>query len=484
MSEFYARYIPPSSSPAQPSTLKRPNTSKPVQANKKRKTDNIKDGSDVLTKYRVTAAAKETDHIKKSKKHLDEQPTPAQSTLPKRHKRAETHEDGERGEKSIVEGDNSVENEEELAKHTKVLSRYSKAKSTAAQTRGTTDEPSTNHVHPDRVKLHDLAPIPQPEAQIIDTIKPSYSTVPAWLETPIRVDQNAQTPFDDLNIQETIRKNLKNQNKTTALPIQSAVLPLLLNRPIEQRPDLCIAAATGSGKTFAYLLPIIDAIQGWQILKLQAVVIVPTRALVKQVVQTLKPCSIGLDLRIGTAEGSRPLAEERQQLIEERWVYNPSEYARQQEAPPDWSTFSLDNLLDDAEKHDLFENIGHIKEYRSKINILVCTPGRLVEHLQSTKGFNLDDVQWFVVDEADRLLNESYHEWLDIVLPALKSQMATAKIDQLLRQMKMDIPRRRVTRIMLSATMTSDISQLLALELTNPKMVVMEDSPVAASTLR
>lgn len=477
MSEFYARYIPPSTSQAQQSILKRPNASKPTRSTKKRKTEDTREASDLLSKYSVTGAAKETDHVKKSKKHADNGVTSSEWTPSKRQKQRSDRGDEVKLNKEQIEEDSvPIDEQDGLVKHTRVLSRFSKAKNKAAQNRENADEVSTNNVHPDRVKLHDLAPLPQPEAPTVEVAKPSYSTAPAWLDTPLRVGENAQESFDNLRLHETVRNNLKSQEKTLALPVQAAVLPLLLDQPVERRPDLCIAAATGSGKTFAYALPIIDSLQGWQTLKLQAVVIVPTRALVKQVLQTLKSCSAGLDLRIGTAEGSRSIAEERQQLIEETWIYNPAEYKRQQEAPPDWSTFSLDDLLVDAERHDLFENIGHVKEYKSKVNILVCTPGRLVEHLQSTKGFHLDHVQWFVADEADRLLNESYHEWLDVVLPALKSQTATDKVDRLLRQMKMDVPQRRVTKILLSATMTNDISQLLALELTNPRMVIIEDA--------
>lgn len=472
MSEFYARYIPPTTSHSAPqqqqSNLKRPNISKPPRNAKKRKIEDARDGSEVLSKYKVTGAVKETDVTRRSRKPTQNHETSNNQTQPVNGKETNT--------KSTSEDPSAQDEQDPLAKHSKVLSRFSKSREKAAQNRETTNNTSTSDIHPDRIKLHDLTPLPQPEVVTIDKAQPSYSTVPEWLQSPLKADQNARVTFGKLKLPQVLRSNLKSQGKTVALPVQAAVLPLLLDKPVERRPDLCIAAATGSGKTFAYLLPILNTLRDQKMLRLQAVIIVPTRALVKQVVQTLKSCSAEIDLRIGTAEGSKPLAEERQQLVEETWIYNPSEYQKQQEAPPDWNAFSFDDLLDDAEKHDLLDKVGHVREYRSKVNVLVCTPGRLVEHLQSTKGFNLDHVEWFVVDEADRLLNESYHEWLDAVLPALKSQKATEKIDQLLRQMRMDIPKRRVTKIMLSATMTNDISQLLALELTDPKMVIVEDA--------
>lgn len=54
----------------------------------------------------------------------------------------------------------------------------------------------------------------------------------------------------------------------------------------------------------------------------------------------------------------------------------------------------------------------------SNVDILVCTPGRLVDHLDKTVGFTLQHLRFLVVDEADRLLSQSYHNWIDRVLEA------------------------------------------------------------------
>lgn len=50
------------------------------------------------------------------------------------------------------------------------------------------------------------------------------------------------------------------------------------------------------------------------------------------------------------------------------------------------------------------------------MNILVATPGRLVEHLSSTPLFTLQHLRFLVIDEADRLLDQSYYDWLNRVL--------------------------------------------------------------------
>jgi len=415
-----------------------------------------------------------------------EVPTPAEQVTPKAAARKKIKKQHDSDQKDV--NTSSSEDEELGKKHKKVLSKLNKSREKAIrrpdenQVKKQAQESSNDHVHPDRAVQVDLGPIPQPEAVETTTALPTYSTAPEWLRNPITVSDDNRVSFEELGLPKTLLKNLQAQKKHTALPVQSTVLPLLLDTEVEQRDDLCVAAATGSGKTFAYVLPILNSLRDRKRIRLRAVIVVPTRALVKQVIQTLESCSAGFDVRIGGAEGSKIMEEEQRQLIEEQLVYNLDEWKRQQEAPVDWSTFSLEEVVDRAYQKDLLANVGYVTEYSSKVDILVATPGRLVEHLNLTKGFNLDQVQWFVADEADRLLNESYHEWLDAVLPALKSQNATKSRDHVLNYMRLDVPDRRVTKILLSATMTSDISQLMSLELHNPKLVLMENAKVNHET--
>ena len=57
---------------------------------------------------------------------------------------------------------------------------------------------------------------------------------------------------------------------------------------------------------------------------------------------------------------------------------------------------------------------------RSAVDILVCTPGRLMDHLE-TPGFTLQHLKYLVVDEADRLVNQPYQNWVGRVLEASNS---------------------------------------------------------------
>lgn len=80
-------------------------------------------------------------------------------------------------------------------------------------------------------------------------------------------------------------------------------------------------------------------------------------------------------------------------------------------------------------------------------HIIVCTPGRLQDHLENTKGFNLRNLKYLVMDEADRLLDMDFGP----------------KIDQILRV----IPRERNT-FLFSATMTTKVQKLQRASLSKP----------------
>lgn len=63
---------------------------------------------------------------------------------------------------------------------------------------------------------------------------------------------------------------------------------------------------------------------------------------------------------------------------------------------------------------------------RSAVDVLVCTPGRLVDHLDNTPGFTLQHLRFLVVDEADRLLSQPYHNWINRVIDSANSASVNA----------------------------------------------------------
>lgn len=81
-----------------------------------------------------------------------------------------------------------------------------------------------------------------------------------------------------------------------------------------------------------------------------------------------------------------------------------------------------------------FCNLWHFLHYfsscgsNSRVDVLICTPGRLVDHISSTPNFTLHHVRFLVIDEADRLLDQSYHGWLSKVLKAAYNRQCTSGI--------------------------------------------------------
>lgn len=85
-----------------------------------------------------------------------------------------------------------------------------------------------------------------------------------------------------------------------------------------------------------------------------------------------------------------------------------------------------------------------------KPHIIIATPGRLVDHLENTKGFNLKSLKYLVLDEADRILNMDFEQEVDKLLTV--------------------IPKERHT-FMFSATMTKKVAKLQRASLKDPVRV-------------
>ncbi|KAJ3757412.1 DEAD-domain-containing protein [Lentinula raphanica] len=173
--------------------------------------------------------------------------------------------------------------------------------------------------------------------------------------------------------------------------VQTALVPFLLPRDPTQRAlyrpynpprDVCVCAPTGSGKTLAYAIPIVEVLSTRIITRLRALIVLPTRDLVMQVRETFEEISKGRGLKIGTATGQHSFTHEQGQLV------GDIRY----------------NLLGGS----------------SKLDILISTPGRLIDHLNGTPNFTLQHLRFLVIDEADRLLAQSFQDWLGSVVGALR----------------------------------------------------------------
>jgi len=321
-----------------------------------------------------------------------------------------------------------------------------------------------------------LIPLPQPAQVPEPKYEPSFSVLPAWLAKPITVSSSAKASFGTLNLDHKTVEHLKQRGYEEAFAVQTAVLPLLLPGPDRHHGDICVSAATGSGKTLAYVLPMVEGLKGSPVTRLRALIVVPTRELVAQARDVAELCAAGTGLKIGTAVGSHSFATEQGQLVKRGRKYDP-DAAKAMHAEAKQNL--LNGILGKSEVLDDAVSMlpGHVPEYTSKVDILICTPGRLVEHINSTTGFNLDHVQWLVIDEADRLLDQSFQEWVNVVMSALETEKPYEQLsarEQILSKLWYPPEKRTIAKVVLSATMTRDLSKLASLKLRRPRLVSVQ----------
>lgn len=183
-------------------------------------------------------------------------------------------------------------------------------------------------------------------------------------------------------------------------PIQAESIP-----PALQGRDLIGLAETGSGKTAAFALPILQALMD-KPQSLFGLVLAPTRELAYQISQQFEALGSLISVRTAVIVGGMDMV--------------PQAIA-----------------------------LG------KKPHIIVATPGRLLDHLENTKGFSLRSLKYLVMDEADRLLDLDFGPILDKILKVL--------------------PRERRTYLF-SATMSSKVESLQRASLSNPLRVSISSS--------
>ena len=111
---------------------------------------------------------------------------------------------------------------------------------------------------------------------------------------------------------------------------------------------------------------------------------------------------------------------------------------------------------------------------RKGVNILISTPGRLVDHLEKTESFKLDQVEWVVLAEADRMLELGYEREVRKVLVALQEQQQEVNSSSAIEGSTLTTVRRQ--SLLLSATLTTSIQQLSEISLRHPVFVDAADT--------
>jgi ATP-dependent RNA helicase DDX47/RRP3 len=202
--------------------------------------------------------------------------------------------------------------------------------------------------------------------------------------------------FADLGIIDSLCEACEKMGFKKPTPIQEQAIPLAL-----EGRDVIGLAETGSGKTAAFALPILQALME-KPQPLFGLVLAPTRELAYQTSQQFEAIGSIIGVRCATIVGGMDMVA---------------------------------------------QSIALSK----KPHIIVATPGRLLDHLETTKGFSLRQLKFLVMDEADRLLDLDFGPVLDKILKVL--------------------PREGRHTYLFSATMSSKIESLQRASLQNPVRV-------------
>ncbi|EFA06493.1 probable ATP-dependent RNA helicase DDX27 [Tribolium castaneum] len=218
--------------------------------------------------------------------------------------------------------------------------------------------------------------------------------------------------FYQMNLSRPLLKAISDMKFVHPTPIQASTIPVAL-----MGRDICGCAATGTGKTAAYMLPTLERllyrpVGGPPVTRV--LVLVPTRELGVQVYQVTKQLAQFSDIQIGLAVGGLDLKAQ-------------------------------ETIL------------------RKNPDIVIATPGRLIDHLKSTPTFGLDSIEVLILDEADRMLDEYFAE----------------QMKEIIKQ----CARTRQT-MLFSATMTEEVESLAAVSLNKPVRLFVDSNREVAFGLR
>lgn len=174
--------------------------------------------------------------------------------------------------------------------------------------------------------------------------------------------------FKDLGLSEPILRALDSMGIHTPTPIQAQAIPLLL----EEKQDLIGLAQTGTGKTAAFSLPLLERIDP-NSSKVQAVILSPTRELGQQIAAQIASFS------------------QHQRKVNTLAVYGGTSIVNQ------------------------------IRALKKPVQVVIATPGRLLDLIRR-KAISLRNVEYLVLDEADEMLNMGFKEDIDEILKGVERE--------------------------------------------------------------
>ncbi|KAI9503973.1 P-loop containing nucleoside triphosphate hydrolase protein [Coemansia spiralis] len=291
--------------------------------------------------------------------------------------------------------------------------------------------------------------------QIISSLFTKNPEIPSLPRAPPdqeqRVSSNAvldTSSFTGIGLDPNIVKYLDTKmdiKKPTA--IQQNAMPALIGGnmlEIKSEHDVFIQAATGSGKTLTYLLPVFHRLVQAGLaasyssapsrdMGTFAIILTPTRELAQQVYEA----ALKLTAAIIPSHSWESVG----------WI--------------------VPGIVIGGDKKQSEKN-----RLRKGVGILACTPGRLLDHLENTTAFNVENLRWLVLDEADRLMELGFEETLTKILALLdsKANKRFQGTDRRVNAMSALLPNRRIN-VLCSATLRDNVKQLANESLVNPVFI-------------
>ncbi|THV04926.1 DEAD-domain-containing protein [Dendrothele bispora CBS 962.96] len=223
---------------------------------------------------------------------------------------------------------------------------------------------------------------------------------------------NAHDSFLTMNLSRPIIKALTTLGFHKPTPIQAATIPVAL-----LGKDVVGNAVTGSGKTAAFTIPMIERLlyreKGKKAAVTRCLVLVPTRELAAQCFEVGKKLSTHTDINFCLIVGGLSLKSQEAAL-------------------------------------------------RNRPDVVIATPGRLIDHIHNSPSFNLDALDILVLDEADRMLSDGFADELKEIVKAC--------------------PKSRQT-MLFSATMTDSVDELIKMSLNKPVRLFVDPKRSTAKGL-
>ncbi|XP_078401615.1 putative ATP-dependent RNA helicase DDX10 [Cetorhinus maximus] len=218
-----------------------------------------------------------------------------------------------------------------------------------------------------------------------------------------QINAKEVTKFSDFPLSKNTVKGLMGAQYRIPTEIQKQTIGLAL-----QGKDILGAAKTGSGKTLAFLIPVLECLyrQQWTSEDgLGVLIISPTRELAYQTFEVLRKVGKNHEFSAGLVIGGKDLKVESERI--------------------------------------------------HRTNIVICTPGRLLQHMDETTYFHASNLQMLVLDEADRILDMGFSETMNAIVE--------------------NLPKKRQT-LLFSATQTKSVKDLARLSLKDPEYVWVHEN--------